>query len=100
MIREEVRKVSSGYLMIFVLAVAQIICGYLVIASGLAHFVAGILLAILASVVVIICWAGLFMVHPNKAKVLQLFGKYAGTAQQPRRLGANPDDRGRHRDDG
>ncbi len=90
MIREEVRKVSSGYLMIFVLAVAQIICGYLVIVSGLAHFVAGILLAILASVVVIICWAGLFMVHPNKAKVLQFFGKYAGTVHDPGLKWANP----------
>ena len=39
----------------------------------------GIVAAILASIVVLICWAGLFMVHPNEAKVLQLFGKYAGT---------------------
>ncbi len=90
MIREEVRKVSSGYLMIFVLAIAQIIFGYLVIASGLAHFVVGVLLAILASVVVIICWAGMFMVHPNKAKVLQLFGKYAGTVHDPGLKWANP----------
>ena len=90
MIREEIRKVSSGYSMIFVLAIAQVIFGYLVIASGRAHFVVGVLLAILASVVVIICWAGMFMVHPNKAKVLQLFGKYTGTVHDPGLKWANP----------
>ena len=33
---------------------------------------------------------GLFMVHPNEAKVLQLFGKYAGTAKEPGLRWANP----------
>ena len=90
MIREEVKKVSSGYLMIVVLATAQIMFGYLVVASGRAHFVVGVLLAVLASVIVIICWAGLFMVHPNKAKALQLFGKYVGTVHDPGLKWANP----------
>ncbi|MGI9328611.1 MAG: SPFH domain-containing protein [Pseudomonadales bacterium] len=33
---------------------------------------------------------GLFMVHPNEAKVLQLFGKYVGTAKVPGLRWANP----------
>ena len=33
---------------------------------------------------------GLFMVHPNEAKVLQLFGKYVGTAREPGLRWANP----------
>ncbi len=33
---------------------------------------------------------GLFMVHPNEAKVLQLFGKYVGTAKEPGLRWANP----------
>jgi hypothetical protein len=31
----------------------------------------------LASLITAICWAGLFMVHRNEAKVLQPFGKSA-----------------------
>jgi len=37
-----------------------------------------------------IMWAGLFMVHPNEAKVLQLFGKYAGTSREAGLRWANP----------
>lgn len=90
MIREEVKKVSSGYLMIVVLGTAQIMFGYMVIASGRAHFIVGLLLAILASIIVIACWIGLFMVQPNEAKVLQLFGKYVGTVYDPGLKWANP----------
>lgn len=90
MIREEVKKVSSGYLMIVVLGTAQIMFGYMVIASGRAHFIVGLLLAILASIIVIACWIGLFMVQPNEAKVLQLLGKYVGTVYDPGLKWANP----------
>jgi len=90
MIRENVRTVSSGYLMLVVLAVAQIGFGYAIFRSAVAFNVPGIIGFALASVVVAICWAGLFMVHPNEAKVLQLFGKYAGTAHDPGLKWANP----------
>ena len=30
------------------------------------------------------------MIHPNEAKVLQLFGKYVGTAHEPGLRWANP----------
>lgn len=33
---------------------------------------------------------GLFMVHPNESKVLQLFGRYVGTAKEPGLRWANP----------
>jgi len=33
---------------------------------------------------------GLFMVHPNEAKVLQLFGRYVGTSKEPGLRWANP----------
>jgi regulator of protease activity HflC (stomatin/prohibitin superfamily) len=42
------------------------------------------------SVVVLVCWFGLFMVNPNEGKVLQIFGKYAGTARDPGLRWANP----------
>ena len=39
---------------------------------------------------VLVLWAGFFLVHPNEAKVLQLFGKYVGTARDPGLRWANP----------
>ena len=90
MIRENVRKVASGYLMLVVLAGAQIGFGYAIFRSLVVMNVPGIIGFGLASVVVAICWAGLFMVHPNEAKVLQLFGKYVGTAYEPGLKWANP----------
>ena len=90
MIREEIRRVSSGYLMLVLLAVAQLGFGYGVFRAALAQSVAGIIAAILASIIVLIMWAGLFMIHPNEAKVLQLFGKYVGTAREPGLKWANP----------
>jgi len=90
MIREEVRKVPSGYLMLVVLTIAQLGFAYAIFRAAEAYSVAGIIAAVLASVVVAICWAGLLMVHPNEAKVLQLFGKYVGTAHEPGLKWANP----------
>ena len=90
MIRENVRTVPSGYLMLVVLAVAQIGFGYAIFRSAVAFSIPGIIGFALASVIVAICWAGLFMVHPNEAKVLQLFGKYVGTAHDPGLKWANP----------
>lgn len=90
MIQEEVRKVSSGYLMLVVLAVAQVALGYAIFRAAVAISISGIIAASLASVIVAICWAGFFMVHPNEAKVLQLFGKYVGTAREPGLKWANP----------
>ena len=90
MIREQVRKVSSGYLMLVVLAVLQLGFGYGIYRSAVAADVTGLIAFALASVIVAICWAGLFMVHPNEAKVLQLFGKYVGTAYEPGLKWANP----------
>ncbi len=90
MIREEVKKVSSGYLMIVVLAIAQFGFAYGIFRSIVAVSVPGLIVTVLGTIVVAICWAGLFMVHPNEAKVLQLFGKYVGTTHQPGLKWANP----------
>lgn len=69
---------------------------------GLLAAVAGIIWAALTQHIMIIpvcvvfiiltffLFSGLFMVHPNEAKVLQLFGDYAGTAKVPGLRWANP----------
>ncbi len=90
MTREVVRKVPSGYGMIVVLAVAQLVGAYAVFVAARAQSVSGLVVALLFTVVVVILWAGFFMVHPNEAKVLQLFGSYVGTAREPGLRWANP----------
>ena len=59
---------ASGYLMIPVLLILQVAT---IAVIGLVPFVLIKILAILATVVVGICWAGFYMVHPNQGKVMR-----------------------------
>ncbi len=88
--REQVRNVPSGYLMLVVMAVVQISFGYVNLKMIMAGNVPGMIVVGIASLVVVIGWVGFFMVHPNEAKVLQLFGKYVGTAHDQGLKWANP----------
>ena len=90
MIREIERKLPSGYGVIALLLVAQLMSGYAVFMSLRSFSAVGGIAAVLVSIVMLVMWAGLFMVHPNEAKVLQLFGKYAGTARDAGLRWANP----------
>lgn len=77
---------GSGYLLLVVLLVLQLgsVAGVIFLPPLLK-----VLLA-LAAVVVFICWFGFYMVHPNQGKVLQLFGRYAGTDRENGLRWANP----------
>jgi hypothetical protein len=90
MIKEKVREVSSGYLMIFLLLIAQAISIYWMVSSIRGQSIPGTIGAVLTNLLIAFFWAGLFMVNPNEAKVLQLFGKYVGTVRQPGLRWANP----------
>ncbi len=90
MIREKKIEVRSGYAMLVVLFIAQALTVYGVV-HGIQIFSPGwIVTSALLAIVVLVCWAGFFMVHPNEAKVLQLFGSYVGTARDPGLRWANP----------
>ena len=90
MIQEKSRQGTSGYVMLLVLLVAQLATGYAMFVALRAMNIGGLVTAVLASIIVMIMWIGLFMVHPNEAKVLQLFGKYAGTVHESGLKWANP----------
>jgi regulator of protease activity HflC (stomatin/prohibitin superfamily) len=90
MIREKERKVPSGYLMLVVLLVMQLASFYGIFLMLRAFSIPGIITTSLISTIVLILWAGFFMVHPNQARVLQIFGAYAGTAREPGLRWANP----------
>lgn len=79
MIVEIQKRTASGYLMIGVLLVAQ-----LVALSSLAWLPGPLkVIGIPATLLVFACWFGFYMVHPNQGKVLQLFGNYVGTDRNP-----------------
>ena len=90
MIRETERKVASGYVMLLVLTVAQLGAGYLVYLAVELQSVPGLVASIVLSGLILVLWAGLFMVNSNEAKVLQLFGDYVGTTHEPGLKWANP----------
>jgi regulator of protease activity HflC (stomatin/prohibitin superfamily) len=90
MIREKTRTVSSGYLALVVLPVAIILLGGLCIRSAKMGDPVFAVIYGLFLIVMLICTAGFFMVHPNQAVVLQLFGSYAGSVRAPGLRWANP----------
>lgn len=90
MIREREFHGRSGFgaLFVFLLLIFAAIAG-LIFAI---HYGLGLLivLAALALLVSTVGLCGLFMVNPNEAKVLQLFGDYVGTSRTPGLRWANP----------
>jgi regulator of protease activity HflC (stomatin/prohibitin superfamily) len=72
------------FLVLFLAAIAGLIFS---IRLGAGAGVVASLLLMLGS---ILGEGGLFIVNPNEAKVLQLFGQYVGTARQPGLRWANP----------
>ncbi len=90
MIKERDVRPVSGYLALAVLALGQVASLWWLVANIVGRSPALLVLSILVAIAVFICWFGLFMVHPNEAKVLQLFGKYVGTAREPGLRYANP----------
>jgi len=90
MIRENVRKVPSGYLMLVLIFAAEAAMIYWFVRSVQTFSTSGIIWSGIAMSLVFVLWFGFFMVHPNQARVLQLFGAYAGTAREPGLRWANP----------
>ncbi|MGW8368750.1 MAG: SPFH domain-containing protein [Gammaproteobacteria bacterium] len=90
MIKEIVKKVASGYTALIMLLPLQGATIYGIVTSARDSQITGLIVGIIAAVIVGVLWVGFFMVHPNQAKVLQLFGKYVGTAKDPGLRWANP----------
>jgi len=90
MIQERIIRTASGYGMLFGL-ILFLAVGILLFVNGLIHKDLGmILLGVVVFVIDPILMAGLFVVNPNEGRVVQLFGKYVGTAKQPGLRWVNP----------
>ncbi len=90
MITEIGRKVPSGYGVIVIMLVAQGATLFALVQAIMAARPLPVVVSIIAILAVAVFWLGFFMVHPNEAKVLQLFGQYVGTAHDPGLRWANP----------
>ncbi len=90
MIREIERKAASGYwvLAVLILLTAGVI--YALVQQVLAESIWGVVGFGVALLVLIFLYLGVFIVNPNEAKVLQLFGQYVGTVRDPGLRWANP----------
>jgi regulator of protease activity HflC (stomatin/prohibitin superfamily) len=90
MIREKELHPPSGITVLLFLVPALLgSAAMLVISVGIGQplliLVCGLVVALIAFL-----FAGLFVVNPNEAKVLQLFGKYVGSAREPGLRWASP----------
>jgi len=89
-IRENVRSTPSGipFLVVLVLVLGGLIFGFV---QSLIHGRVGLAIVLgLLWLCGFVCLFGVFVVNPNEAKVLQLFGRYAGTVKEPGLRWANP----------
>ena len=90
MIREIEKKATSGFVAFFILLVLTVMSGYGMYQAVVAGDGMAVVRWTFAIAVVLFLYFGLFIVNPNEAKVLQLFGRYAGTVKAPGLRWANP----------
>ena len=90
MITEVQKRVFSGLAMLPFLFALQAAAVWFLVSSIAAEAALSVVLAAVANLIGLLLWGGLFMVNPNEAKVLQLFGKYVGTVKNPGLRWANP----------
>ena len=90
MIREIERKAANGIAVLLILLVTIAILVFFGIVA--ISWQNGVLLlgCVIALVVVVFLFFGLFVVNPNEGRVLQLFGRYVGTVKDPGLRWANP----------
>ncbi len=88
--REKRLRVRSGLGMLLLLILVLLGALATIAFSGIGGFIPGVVLGALTIPVVAVSLIGLFMVQPNEAKVLQLFGDYRGSVYDTGLRWANP----------
>ncbi len=90
MIREMEKKAYSGFLAFFVLLAATALFGHRMYRAVQSADALAVVLWSFGLMFLIVLYFGFFIVNPNEAKVLQLFGRYVGTVKRPGLRWANP----------
>lgn len=100
MIKEREMTVASGGMALLIMFALMLLIPAGVVLAAILHnqpkglptaaFIAVLVLGGIAILSDVICLAGLFIVNPNEAQILQLFGRYVGTVRYPGLQWANP----------
>jgi regulator of protease activity HflC (stomatin/prohibitin superfamily) len=90
MIREKTQTAKSGFLLLVILPIATLLFGGLFVRSMEQNDPLMAIIYVLLLVVTLVCFKGFFMVHPNQAVVMQLFGNYVGSVRINGLRWANP----------
>lgn len=86
MLKELPARARSGFIMIPLLLLAQVLSIFLLVTMPPLFKIP----ALLAAILCFVCWFGFYMVHPNQSAVQQLFGRYVGTDFENGLRWANP----------
>lgn len=86
---ERVAHTTNGYLMLAV-GLALILLPPLLLVAGIGRHPVGVGLTVFCVVAGLVLLAGLYMLQPNEAAILTLFGEYTGTDRQEGLRWANP----------
>jgi hypothetical protein len=90
MIRETRHEAASGFVALATLIVLHVASTFWLVMAIIDEDPVMIIPSAIAWSVIWVFWAGLFMVSPNEARVLQLFGRYVGTVHTAGLRWANP----------
>ena len=90
MYREKPYPASNGLVVLLVLILVVLLSFALLIQAGPRENIPVIIGAVVAMLLAFFLMGGLFLVNPNDAKVLVLFGKYVGTVKHDGFFFANP----------
>ena len=91
MFKEISRNGVSGYPVLVILPILLSITGWFAYKAIMAQSILWLLVAVITFLAILILGVvGFFMVHPNQARVLTLFGTYVGSARKTGLRWANP----------
>jgi len=90
MIRESAAKSGLGMFMLLLIPALILLCIWWLVGAAHAGSLPQVLGAVFAIVVLAISLGGFFVVEPNQASVLLLFGNYRGSERRPGLWWANP----------
>ncbi|MEP6591138.1 MAG: SPFH domain-containing protein [Gemmatimonadota bacterium] len=90
MVREIERKAVNGLVVQLLIIAGVVVVGYSFISAAQANDPAGMGMAAIGVLVLILFQAGIFSVQPNQARVLTLFGTYVGSVKTSGLWWANP----------
>ncbi len=90
MYRERQLSPKNGLVWLLLLLTVSVLAFLTIIRSAPREQFGAVILGVLVLIVALFCLGGLFIVNPNDAKALVLFGKYVGTVKRDGFFWANP----------